>query len=180
MVRQETGNGGGEGQVFTRMGYWKWWWGWWWFGGVGDNNNARARAGKSRKTPVFCLFFVFCVWFGLFVSVYVYVFVLCFRIYLFVHCTQYFHELFQKTDPARVIQSTPEISHVRQHLLSDVMGSGRKELRHNPWIHRFLFQDICREVQDHIFTVLRTDYLSCCKSVRPRFCLSVFLWMYGV
>ncbi len=98
---------------------------------------------------------------------------MCLFYILFVHCTQSFHEIFQKTDPARVIQSTPEISHVRQHSLSDVMGSGRKELRHNPWIHRSLFQDICQAVQDHIFTVLRTDYLLYCTSVRPRSCLYI-------
>jgi hypothetical protein len=109
LVRQGKGNGGGEGQVFERMGYWGWWWGWW-FGGVGQITTTRAREPERAERPlslVFVLFLVFCVVFfvfGLvwFVSIYVYVFVLCFRIYLFVHCTQFIYEIFQKTDPARV------------------------------------------------------------------------------
>jgi hypothetical protein len=90
-----------------------------WWGGE-DNNNARARAGKSRKTPLFgCFPFVFVLFFVfglicLFVSVYVYVSVLCFCIYLFVHCTQYFLELFQKTDPAMGSSVKSRESHVRQ------------------------------------------------------------------
>ncbi len=67
--------------------------GWWWSGGVGKITTTRAREPERAERPlssdvfVLFLFFVFCVWFDLFVSVYVSVYVLCFCIYLLVHCT---------------------------------------------------------------------------------------------
>ena len=61
------------------------------------------------------------------------------------------------------------------------MGSGRKELRHNPWIQRWLFQVSCHVVEDSISTVQHTAYLSFCRAVRLVSVLSVlFLWMFLV
>ena len=83
----------------------------WWRGG--DNNNARARAGTSRKTPFPFLSLCFCVFgwgfvlFVLFDCFVLFCFVLLgwfmYSFYiLFVNCTQFNSEIFQKTDPARV------------------------------------------------------------------------------
>ena len=90
----------------------------WWMGGV--EQMTTARAGTSRKTgsahvyfssSCFCLRWGFCV-LDLFCFV-SFCFVLlgsfmCSFYILFVNCTQFITELFQKTDPARVIQSPPE------------------------------------------------------------------------
>ena len=67
----------------------------------------------------------------------------------------------KKLIPQWAIQSNQENRMSDSLALSDVMGSESNEWLHNPWIHRFLFQN----VQDFIFTVRCTDYLLSCKSV---------------
>ena len=123
-VFKGSGDGGGGGMVDGWCG--------------ADDNSSRRNEPQDRKRARLFFFFLFLFEMGVLCFVFVlfcfvsFCFVLlgsfmCSFYILFVNCTQFITELFQKTDPARVIQSPPEISHVRQQLLSDVMGSGHKE-----------------------------------------------------
>ena len=93
---------------------------------VWSRQQYRASRWNEPKDPLFFLSLCLCVFgwrfvlFGLFDCFVLFCFVLlgwlimCLFYILFVHCTQSFHEIFQKTDPAMGFSVKTRESHVLQ------------------------------------------------------------------